>query len=128
MAKKKHGTKIVAQNNHESSGQPSHIAIDHQGPLPLATEFAAYENVLPGSADRIITMAEKSLELEIYEVRARERHNFIALISGRLFLYALLGVSVFLVIIDKPVAALLAGLAPIISVIYGTLTAEKKGK
>lgn len=94
----------------------------------MAREFAAYENVLPGSADRIIAMAEKSLEAEIGEARAKQQLDFIALISGRLFLYVLLGVSVFLVIIDKPVAALLTGLAPIISVIYGTLTSEKKEK
>ena len=33
-----------------------------QGPLPPAQDFALYENALPGSADRIITMAEKQME------------------------------------------------------------------
>lgn len=29
------------------------------GPLPAASEFSAYEETLPGSADRILTMAEE---------------------------------------------------------------------
>ena len=31
----------------------------HMGPIPPASEFAKYEKVLPGSADRILKMAEK---------------------------------------------------------------------
>lgn len=31
----------------------------HKGPIPPADEFRKYEEVLPGSADRILTMAEK---------------------------------------------------------------------
>lgn len=35
------------------------------GPLPPASEFARYEQVLPGAADRILAMAEQSLQAEI---------------------------------------------------------------
>lgn len=35
------------------------------GPLPSATEFSRYERVLPGAADRILSMAEQSLQAEI---------------------------------------------------------------
>lgn len=35
------------------------------GPLPPPEDFEAYERVLPGSTDRIITMAEKSLDSRI---------------------------------------------------------------
>lgn len=37
----------------------------YSGPLPPAEEIEAYEHVCPGSADRIITMTEKSLEHRI---------------------------------------------------------------
>lgn len=37
----------------------------YSGPLPAPEDFAAYEEVLPGSTDRIISMAEKSLESRI---------------------------------------------------------------
>ena len=35
------------------------------GPLPPASEFAAYEQVLPGAANRIMKLAEDSLRAEI---------------------------------------------------------------
>ena len=31
----------------------------YSGPLPPAEQFAAYESILPGSAERILQMAEK---------------------------------------------------------------------
>ena len=37
----------------------------YSGPLPPAEEIEAYERVCPGSADRIITMTEKSLDHRI---------------------------------------------------------------
>lgn len=37
----------------------------YSGPLPAPEDFAAYEKVLPGSTDRIISMAEKSLDSRI---------------------------------------------------------------
>lgn len=35
------------------------------GPLPAPEDFAAYEQTLPGSTNRILTMAEKSLDSRI---------------------------------------------------------------
>ncbi|MFS0250540.1 DUF2335 domain-containing protein [Corynebacterium striatum] len=31
----------------------------HTGPLPSVNDFAGYDDVLPGAADRIVQMAEK---------------------------------------------------------------------
>ncbi len=41
------------------------MAQHYSGPIPPASEFAKYEHVLPGSADRIIAMAEASLKGQI---------------------------------------------------------------
>lgn len=38
------------------------LSKSHSGPLPAPEDFAAYERALPGSCDRIITMAEKQQE------------------------------------------------------------------
>ena len=38
--------------------------ISYTGPLPLASEFAAYENAVPGAGDRILKMAERAQELD----------------------------------------------------------------
>lgn len=37
----------------------------YSGPLPAPEDFEAYEKVLPGSTDRIISMAERSLDSRI---------------------------------------------------------------
>jgi len=109
-----------SQSNPESARAARVTTIAHEGPLPMASEFAAYEQVLPGSANRILRMAEKSLEAELANMRAARVADLLALLSGRLFLYVLVGVSVYLLVTDRPVGALLAGLAPIVSAIYGT--------
>ncbi len=46
-------------------------AFMHSGPLPAVSEFAGYNQVLPGAADRILSMAEKSLDMEVSD-RQRE--------------------------------------------------------
>ncbi|MBF0698036.1 DUF2335 domain-containing protein [Actinomyces bowdenii] len=59
------------------------------GPLPDPAEFAAYEEVLPGSADRILTMAERALEARI------EDQHTTARAEARAFLGAAWAVSFF---------------------------------
>lgn len=44
-------------------------------PLPTVDEFAGYERIQPGAANRIITMAEKSLDAEI---EAQRKANEVA--------------------------------------------------
>ena len=39
--------------------QSKNQIVGYSGPLPDAESFRRYENVLPGAADRILTMAEK---------------------------------------------------------------------
>ncbi|MDR1153068.1 MAG: DUF2335 domain-containing protein, partial [Bifidobacteriaceae bacterium] len=43
------------------------------GPLPLPETFAGYEQVLPGAADRILTMAEQAQVAEISHDRTVTR-------------------------------------------------------
>lgn len=39
------------------------------GPLPHSTEFASYNQTLPGAADRIVKMAEKEQDSRLFENR-----------------------------------------------------------
>jgi uncharacterized membrane protein len=41
------------------------------GPLPSADEYAAYERAYPGSAERILQLAERSMEITEHEVEHR---------------------------------------------------------
>lgn len=46
------------------------ITYSRSAPLPTVAEYEGYERVLPGSADHIVTMAEKSLDSQIEDTRA----------------------------------------------------------
>jgi len=96
------------------------VAEMYFGPLPRVEDFAAYERVQKGAANRIIKMAEKSLDGEVYAIKTSKRTDYVSMLLSRIFLYALLVSAVVLALMDKPVAATLAGLAPVISVIYST--------
>ncbi|MBR1437466.1 MAG: DUF2335 domain-containing protein [Synergistaceae bacterium] len=47
------------KNPHEVSIVASSQSLTYSGPLPPASEIAMYEKVCPGSADRILKMAEQ---------------------------------------------------------------------
>jgi uncharacterized membrane protein len=55
------------------------ISENTRGPFPPPAMLQAYEQTLPGMADRIVVMAEKSLEAEPADVRAigRDRREVI---------------------------------------------------
>ena len=98
----------------------------YEGPLPPASEFAKYEKVHKGAADRIIGMAEDALKAEIKD---RWWHNitvFWAMLSSRALLFILLAVSVVLLLMGQPIAALLTGIGPIIQGLFN-IDFTKKG-
>lgn len=97
----------------------------YSGPIPIASEFQKYEDVLPGAADRILKMSEDALKAEIEAGRVDRKAAILSLVLGRGFLYALLATSIFLIVIDKPVEALLAGLAPIVATFNAILRKKK---
>lgn len=86
----------------------------YSGPIPPASEIAKYEKVQKGSAKRIIGMAETALDAEIKD---RWWHNvtvFWGMLSNKLLLVILLGLSVYLLMNGKEIAALLAGALPLL--------------
>lgn len=84
-------------------------SLEHHGPLPLPSDFAAYEKVLPGSAERIFAMAEREQGINHFAIKAAIAHEgrthttarwiaffglgggfVLAIIKGDLFSYCLL--------------------------------------
>lgn len=98
---------------------------ERHGPLPPPRDFAAYNRVLSSAADRILTMAEQEQRMTLKLRWADWVAQYTALIMGRLFLYLLVLSAVYLVLQDKPVEALFAGLAPIVAAIYSTVIATR---
>lgn len=54
------------------------------GPIPPPSVISGYENVIPGSADRIIRMAEQQSlhrqQMELLEIKAESRDSFLGVI------------------------------------------------
>ncbi|OBG21760.1 hypothetical protein A5765_21680 [Mycolicibacterium celeriflavum] len=78
----------------------------YRGPIPPAAELQAYDNVLPGAAERILHMAEKSLESQI-EVDTTLAHGDVASIRrGQWQSTAIVGASLIFafaaVLLDAP--------------------------
>lgn len=103
--------------------------VSHSGPLPPASEFAAYEAVLSGAADRILAMAEKSSEAAAEATSAdaaatRAAASSIledgAAVKRGQYIYACITIvclvlAVILVIFGHPIPAAVSGVAGIVS-------------
>lgn len=89
----------------------------HHGPLPPPEQFAGYEQVLPGAADRILGMAEKEMaerhrrdaEAQQAHVRERRRGQWFAFLLG----VVVAGGGIVAIIAGRA----LTGLAAVISVL-----------
>ena len=56
-------------------------SVEMRGPLPAASEFAGYERVLPGAADRILAMAERE-QAHLIEVRALRARAYVKAVEA----------------------------------------------
>ena len=57
----------------------------HSGPLPEAAELQRYDDVVPGAAHRIITMAEKEQQFRHAGVRREQLVESILTLVGQVF-------------------------------------------
>lgn len=62
------------------------VAAQYSGPLPDPTSFGKYESILPGSAERILAMAEKEQnhrhQIDDIEVKIESRDSLLGIICG----------------------------------------------
>ena len=94
-------------------------AVAYQGPIPPASEFAKYEQVMPGSAKRIFRMAEKSEAAEIAHIERRDAMIKTSMMADKGLVYLLLGAAFVLALNDKRVEALAAALVPVVQLVCG---------
>lgn len=108
----------------QRTAQAFHIQQIHTGPLPAPSDYADYDSVLPGSAERILRMAEEEqTHRHVIEIAAA-KDNRLLIIERRIgqfmaFLVTLscLGLGVWLVVSGFPVIGTIfggVGLAPVI--------------
>lgn len=93
----------------------------YSGPLPPAEQFASYEKALPGSAERILSMAEKQQEhrisLEKIAVSKEMELNSRGQLFGFVAMFFLLALSVFFVMVDMKIWGGIVGSITIVLII-----------
>lgn len=109
-----------------------HYSYSRSGPLPDVAEFAGYEQVLPGAADRIMAMAEHALHAEIQTQQRESRAEATAFVGAALgvsylpwFLFAIAGL---LAIKGLETAAIITGAAGLLSSGPQIINASKRAK
>ncbi|MFH1489677.1 MAG: DUF2335 domain-containing protein [Pseudomonadota bacterium] len=126
---------------HSSKGQHSvqqaTLAI-HEGPLPTPDLLAGYDDIVPGAAERIITMAEEQErhrhDLEKIVVKAGARDSLLGLIFGLIIgMTTILG-GTYSVVSGHPTEGTILGGAGLVSLVgvfvYGShqRRSERKAK
>lgn len=102
----------------------------YSAPLPEASQFAGYNDVLPGAADRILTMAEKQAqhrqELERRAIKGEQIQSFLGLILG--FIIAITGLigSIYLIFKGQSVTGTILAGSVLVSLVYTFVYGSKQ--
>ena len=122
MSKSKKKKSIAQVHENKSVSSSSQIIGQiHQGPLPSADQLAKYEEYIPGSAERIIKMAENKLnhaceiDKETLKVVSQERRRgqYMAFFIGA---FGILG-AIYLGLEGYSFAGISIGIAGIILIV-----------
>lgn len=123
--------KATAEPHHVRVAGHAEVTVAHfrSGPLPPAAEAAAYENILPGTFDRILSMTERQAEhrhaqeTKIVDVaiRVEPRGQWLA------FVIAMTGIlcGTLLVVLDKSLEGL-AAMFTAFAVLVGVFVQQKR--
>ena len=93
----------------------------HMGPLPAPRTLAGYEEVTPGSAERIIVMAEKQQEHDHAMQRSAQAYGATTGKRGQIFGFVValagLGLGTYLLAIDKSLWGVAAAFGPFVGLV-----------
>lgn len=134
MASSKHPVKRRG-NNEAAKGQTSLFAARFSaGPIPDASSFESYERILPGSAERILKMAEEQaghrhcLEKKISAAECRD--SLLGIIFAFIIAITAIGGSVYAITMGAELGGGILGVGTIGGLvgvfIYGTRRNKKK--
>jgi uncharacterized membrane protein len=104
----------------------------HSGPLPSAKTFSEYEATLPGCAERIVKMAENSLEHRSnFQIEMLRKEHFADLFGKTLGFVALLasmGCATLFAFQGNNSAAALFLAAPVLTAVVALITSRNGNK
>ncbi len=99
----------------------------HIGPLPSPEDFARYDEVVPGAAERILRQAEKEQDFRHAATRSAQAIEAWKVLLGSVLSLCLIAVAGFAIWLGHPWAAVPFGLAGLITLIFRRLLAPKTG-
>lgn len=86
---------------------------EFSGPIPPPNIISGYEKILPGSADRILTMAEKQSEhrqqMEKKMIEAEARDSLLGIISGFVLGFGCVIAAIIMTIVYPQSAGVISG-------------------
>lgn len=95
--------------------------MSYEGPIPPPEQFGQYENILPGSADRILTMAENEqkhrIEIENKAIHSNTSFNRRGQLLGFFALILMLGLAVFFAFQGMQVWAGTVGTVTVVTIV-----------
>ncbi|MBV4417601.1 DUF2335 domain-containing protein [Clostridium tyrobutyricum] len=99
------------------------------GPLPSPDIFKQYEEICPGAADRIISMAEKQMDhrqnIENIFLKSRSRNSFIGVIAALIIAICAIISAVVCILNDHSVSGTIFGGIGITTIVVAFLTNTK---
>ncbi len=133
MSKKKKSSKSSPPKN-KVVAQTITTAAHFAGPIPPPSLLDGYEAILPGSADRILSMAEKQsshrMELENKVIDSKIRDSQLGMLLGFCIAFVVIVIGGFLIYKDKNIlgfSTILTAMVALVSAfIYGTNSNRKE--
>lgn len=93
----------------------------YSGPIPSASELKKYEDILPGAADRILTMAENQSKhrqkMEMKMLEANIKAERAGQIFGFIIFFSALAVGATLMILGQNAVGLITALGSLAAII-----------
>lgn len=101
------------------------VKLERRAPLPTVSEFAGYDNVLPGAADRILTMTEERAAhhrwVQVRRMDALDGTTKLIVILGSVVVLAVVGsvlaIALTLILQGHPLPGAVVGIADIAGVV-----------
>lgn len=102
----------ATQTHHNADISVQHMR--YEGPIPPPSVVRAYEEILPGAADRILAMAEREQDLRKTENLKLLNNDRIKIFCATLISALLIVASIFLAQANQPELAAIIGLSPVL--------------
>lgn len=102
------------------------------GPLPHPVILEGYERVLPGMADRVLSMAEEQAkhrrDIESQVIRANTKAELVGIVVTFLITIACIGGSIYLIATDKQVVGFLTMVSTLLALVYNFYSGNRSEK